>query len=168
MINGKTKSAQVKPQLALEPRSNISTLPSKNPIDHAHFEFFFCKTVPRLSGPFKSDFWDRSVLQAIHQHDAIKHAVLAISILHQGFHDDYRAANTLKWQDNLLAIKHYLQAIKHLVDSVQSASSDGQLTDVALMACVLFICFEVRQQCEFYQFPIDTMHRFFEAFTVQL
>jgi hypothetical protein len=47
------------------------------------------------------------------------------------------------WQDDPVAIKHYLRAINYVVNPLPGASSHEKSMDVALMTCVLFICFEV-------------------------
>lgn len=124
------------------------TLPTRlfeTDIEVGHFEFFLNMTAPRLSGPFKSEFWDQSVLQATHHERAIKHAIIAISALHQGFVKGQNGTKNPCWHDDAYAVKHYLKAIQYLVVPV-GKSEEGQLTDVTLMTCILFVCFEVRSR----------------------
>lgn len=83
------------------------------------------------------------MLQATHHEVAIRHAIIAIGALHSAFEQSHKPGNNPMWQDDEFALQHYLKAIKCLVMPV-GMQRDGQLVDVALITCVLFVCFEVR------------------------
>ena len=112
-----------------------------SPTEGKYFDFFIRKTAPGLSGPFKSEFWSRLVLQASHHELAIRHAVVAIGALHEAFEVSRRPGKDPFWQDNRFALQHYLKAIQCLVMPL-GIQKDSQLADVALITCVLFVCFE--------------------------
>jgi cholestenol Delta-isomerase len=85
-----------------------------------------------------SRFWDRVVLQACHNEPAIKHAVLALSSLHQLSslpHD-----NETSYQHRLYAERQHHKALEEA--SVLIASSQPQDVDRILIACIIFIIFE--------------------------
>jgi hypothetical protein len=85
-----------------------------------------------------SRFWDRVVLQACHNEPAIKHAVLALSSLHQLStlpHDDETS-----YQHRLYAERQHHKALEEA--RVLIASSQPQDVDRILIACIIFIIFE--------------------------
>lgn len=85
-----------------------------------------------------SRFWDRVVLQACHNEPTIKHAVLALSSLHQLSslpHD-----SDTNYQHRLYAERQHHKALEEA--SVLIASSQPQDVDRILIACIVFIIFE--------------------------
>ena len=83
-------------------------------------------------------FWDRVVLQACHTEPAIKHAVLALSSLHQlsGLPHD----NDTSYQHRLYAERQHHKALEEA--RVLIASAQPQDVDRILIACIIFIIFE--------------------------
>jgi hypothetical protein len=113
-----------------------------NDREHRSFQFFIARTAPELSGFFKTEFWDRLLLQAAHHEPSLRHAVIALGSLHERF----EAGDTSVLRSNQdvveggFALQQYNLAIRHLVSP--SIEVD-QSIDVCLTSCVLFTCFEV-------------------------
>ena len=85
-----------------------------------------------------SRFWDRVVLQACHREPAIKHAILALSSLHQlsGLVIDSEEA----CRHRIYAEKQHHKALAGARSLITSSSP--QDVDRILIACVVFIIFE--------------------------
>lgn len=82
-------------------------------------------------------FWKSLVLQTAHHEPVVKHALIALGALHEEFQQDDHDG-----KENSFAIAQYVRAIELMVGS--KSQNDALNVDVALIACILFICFEVR------------------------
>jgi hypothetical protein len=102
------------------------------------FNYFCCRTAPKLSGSLGSPLWDRLLLQATHHQPAIWHAVIALGSLHRHFEENYSNANQ---EDDGFALQQYVRAISFVLVPIRERGK--QAADVALMTCILFTCFEV-------------------------
>lgn len=132
-----------------EPRSSAMVM-IPNPVfdtrgsveERRCFDFFLNRTASQLSGFWDSDFWDCSILRATHHQPAIRHAVLALGSLHERFEAGDRSVMNPIWNkgEGGFALKQYNQAIQQLI---KPASKGQQAVDVCLIACMLFVCFEV-------------------------
>jgi hypothetical protein len=103
-------------------------------LERRSFDFFCKRTVRILGGVFDPTFWTRLVLQATHHEPAIRHAVVALGALHE-------SSEHSRDESSMFALQQYTKAIGCLVEPIQGKKK--QATDVALMTCVLFVCFEV-------------------------
>jgi hypothetical protein len=103
------------------------------------FEFFRQRTAPQLSGTFESPFWTHLLLLATHHEPAVKHATIALGALHECF--EQRLSNQAE-ANFRFALQQYVRAIGLVTKPIRERGK--QATDVALMTCVLFVCFEVR------------------------
>lgn len=107
-------------------------------LEKRYFQFFRQRTVASTNSIVDSRFWDRVVLQACHNEPTIKHAVLALSSLHQLStlpHD-----NETSFQHRLYAERQHHKALEEA--RVLIASSQPQDVDRILIACIIFIIFE--------------------------
>jgi hypothetical protein len=108
------------------------------------FSYFQDRTTSQLSGFFESSFWNLYIPRTVMQEPAIRHAVIALGALHERF----EAGDPLilrSNQDKLeggFALQQYTTAIGRLIEPV--SNSGQQALDIALTACILFTCFEVR------------------------
>jgi hypothetical protein len=115
--------------------------PSKNPQLKTNgsaecFHFFRHCTISLLSGLFTSEFWDKTILRAAENSDAIRYAAIAVGAAHKSaFHGGTNAPF-----DAWAAENHDL-AVKCLVSV--SESSVGPSTDVAIATYLLLACYEV-------------------------
>ncbi|KAK4941543.1 hypothetical protein LTR10_018562 [Elasticomyces elasticus] len=101
-------------------------------------EFFQLKTVTALNNPITSEIWSRHILLVSHYEPAIKHAVIALSSLHELSLSNGNLEDDSADVEN--ATKYYAKAIKLVVDP--DFVQNGQAADVALSTCILFICYE--------------------------
>lgn len=123
-------------RLATSPSSNIVG----NDREQRSFHFFRHTTVTQLSGFFGEDMWDRLVLQTSHFEPAIRHAVIALGSLHERFVGHSGLISQRDSLDNF-ALQQYNLAIRSLMEPVSRKKRPS--TDVCLVACTLFACFEV-------------------------
>ena len=108
-------------------RTAPSTSPFQIPEEERSFQFFLRKTVDLISIYSQRHFWTTVVPQATHQHAAVKHSVLALSILHESL----ARTDGLTEDDNGRLFHHYNFAIRALTQSQPT-------TDVVLITCILF------------------------------
>ena len=109
--------------------------PLESKLEGRCFDFFCKRTVVVFSGIFDPTFWTRLVLQATHHEPAIRHAAIALGALHESSEVGSRV------KPSIFAMEQYGKAIRYLVKPIREKQK--QAADVALMTCVLFVCFEV-------------------------
>ena len=85
-----------------------------------------------------SRFWDRIVLQVCHVEPAVRHAVLALSSLHQL--SEARRDPNLALRHQRYADQHYHQALGAAQSLLQSSGAED--IDRVLIACLVFTCYE--------------------------
>ncbi|KAL6708345.1 hypothetical protein ACN47E_003269 [Coniothyrium glycines] len=106
------------------------------------FEFFTLHAVTSLRGFLDSSFWQREVLQAVHQEPAIQHCVVALGAMHRRFHQGHGSHLIEKdMSDKYLqfALRQSNQAIQDLVKSQSLRGKVSGADRVTIMTCsVLF------------------------------
>ncbi|KAL2127921.1 hypothetical protein VTI74DRAFT_9984 [Chaetomium olivicolor] len=107
------------------------------------FHFFQHITAPCLSGDLDSAFWSVLVLQICQSEPAVRHAVLAVSSLHESMVQaamvpSYRSAK----DGSSFALYQYNRAIACLLDQMRTVDARPL---VPLLTCVLFVCIELMQ-----------------------
>jgi hypothetical protein len=114
-----------------------------------YFDFFTERTAHELSGFFDSTFWSRLVLQESRNVPAIRHAVIALGALNKSLESapgpDLKV-NVIQSIDKMHhehAVSQHLKAIQAL--NYYISSSDSPQLRNALIACLLFVCFETFQ-----------------------
>lgn len=107
-------------------------------LEKRYFQFFRQKTIASTNSIVDSRFWDRLVLQACHTEPTIRHAVLALSSLHQlsSLPSDSEANR----QHRRYAEKQHQKALEAARSLIASAAPDD--VDRILTACIIFIIFE--------------------------
>lgn len=85
-----------------------------------------------------SRFWDRIVLQFCHIEPAVKHAVLALSSLHQL--SEARHDTNLALRHQRYANQQYQHALSAAQNLLQSSTPEN--IDRVLVACLVFTCYE--------------------------
>ena len=137
-----SSTRQVSPFAASEPDGLLSRLVTdpafSDVLEKRYFQFFRHRTVASTNGIVDSRFWDRVVLQACHTEPAVKHAVLALSSLHQ-LSILPQDCDT-NYQHRLYAERQHHKALEEA--RVLIASSSQQDVDRILIACIIFIIFE--------------------------
>ena len=143
-----TKSAAKESHARKEPsafvRQAISTSSNTfhNSCESRSFDHFLSRTAFQLAGCFDFDFWGRWLPQAVYHEPAIKHAVVALSALHERFQSSDPVIYKSVWShsDGVFALQQYNQAIRLLT---KPDNGRRPSVDVCLIACILFACFEV-------------------------
>ncbi|KAH8878585.1 hypothetical protein GQ53DRAFT_623578, partial [Thozetella sp. PMI_491] len=120
--------------------------------DKAIFDFFCkCPTL-KISGMFKSDFWDHLLIQTSTVEPAVFHAVLAIGSAYRARivrfetrapNDSTSLQSTVQLHKSL-SLQHYNKAIQQLYRLLER--NDASSLRVAAATCVLFICLEILQR----------------------
>ena len=125
-----------------EPRSLGVLLDWASPEEKRSFHFFQHVTAPSLSGDLDAAFWKVLVLQICQTEHAVRHAVLAVSSLHegllQGTVDPYMDGGA----SQSFALQQYNKAISRLLDQMNNAGSKPM---ASLLTCILFVCIEFMQ-----------------------
>ncbi|GAB1320414.1 hypothetical protein MFIFM68171_10624 [Madurella fahalii] len=107
------------------------------------FHFFQHVTAPCLSGDLDGAFWRVLVLQICQSEPAVRHAVLAVSSLHEAM---VQAAMMTTYVDiegrSSFALYQYNQAIACLLNQMRTVDARPL---VPLLTCVLFVCIELMQ-----------------------
>ena len=108
-----------------------------------HFDFFRRDCVPELAAQSASEFWLRLVLQACHSEESVLHAALAFGTLHRVYKDNGISATDkgVEWSNQKLAYRQYHRAVTSLQSKL--CYEDSHSTQVALIACVLLVCFDL-------------------------
>ncbi|GAQ43779.1 hypothetical protein AtubIFM55763_003885 [Aspergillus tubingensis] len=137
------------------PRVFQSLLSSYNapvPIPHAAcaeqkcVEWFVHCTISKIGGVFSSQFWGRTVVQALSQEPAVRHAVMALASTHR-----YRAQRSDKGttmasqlsEHEKFTLQHYNKAIGCLHAEIRRHSQRPQSVIVALITCMVFVTLEL-------------------------
>ena len=130
--------------LALPPESRALLVPGRQLFalpDAAKarraLDFFQQRTAPQLSGYFDGSFWSGLLLQLSQSEPAVRHAMMAVSAVHEQF--ETSGQSTAVMQLESFALQEYNQAIGSLQRHL--ASHEGSVR-LPLLACVLFVCLE--------------------------
>ncbi|TLS23308.1 uncharacterized protein PpBr36_05891, partial [Pyricularia pennisetigena] len=134
------------------PSSSFSTLlDGALPEEKRSFHFFQHVTAPSLAGDLDANFWKVLVLQVCQTEPAVRHAVLAVSGLHE-YLASKRGCSTLKNAGHFkttelmssepqhsFALHQYNKAIACLIGQMKDTTSRPL---APLLTCVLFVCLE--------------------------
>lgn len=121
-------------------QSPVSPHTPGTPTERRSFDFFHKNTSVNFSGFFNSDFWNRVILAAGNEEDCLRHALVAVSALHERFEAGFpMRPKTACDNGYMFALAQYNKSIQKL----NTGLSAGQCSpEVALMCCALYICFE--------------------------
>ncbi|KAH7330318.1 hypothetical protein BKA65DRAFT_404314 [Rhexocercosporidium sp. MPI-PUGE-AT-0058] len=117
--------------------------------EHRYFQVFTERTAHELSGFYDPTFWTKLVLQESHSVPAIRHAVIALGALNKSLESapgpnlKVNVIQSIDKKHHEQAVLAHLRAIQSL-NSYISSSGSPQLRN-ALIACLLFVCFETFQ-----------------------
>ncbi|APA14856.1 hypothetical protein SS1G_06907 [Sclerotinia sclerotiorum 1980 UF-70] len=114
-----------------------------------YFRYFCDQTAYQLPGYFDPTFWKHIILQESHNVTPIRHAVIAIGALNKAIEEAPRpnlkvnVIQDINKKHHEFAVLQHLKAIQALSQYI--SSSNGPQLRTALMACLLFVCFETIQ-----------------------
>ena len=131
-------SEQSQQKLSVKTATNRST-PSpgaaavafSTPEEQQSFEYFTHRTADLISNYSHRPFWKKVLPQTSQQHPAVKHSVLALSILHQSLAEE----GCLSERNNERMINHYNVAIRAITQGQPSI-------EIVLMTCIMFWAIE--------------------------
>lgn len=108
------------------------------------FEFFRCHTAHELPGNFHSALWEQLVLQLSRREPAILHAAIAVGAMHRGCQG--RSPSLVACRPEIpFALTEYTKALSRLRTRLVGSDDHQDCAEVALVACLLFICLEMLQ-----------------------
>lgn len=119
--------------------------------EHRYFQIFTERTAHELSGFYDPTFWTKLVLQESHSVAAIRHSVIALGALNKSLETapgpglKVNVIQSIDKKHHEQAVVAHLKAIQSLNNYISSSGSP-QLRN-ALIACLLFVCFETFQGC---------------------
>ncbi|TGO68808.1 hypothetical protein BELL_0806g00010 [Botrytis elliptica] len=114
-----------------------------------YFQYFCDRTAYQLPGFFDPTFWNHIILRESHNVTSIRHAVIAIAALNKaieeapGPHLKVNVIQDINKKHLEFAVIQHLKAIQALNQYI--STSNGPQLRTALMACLLFVCFETIQ-----------------------
>ena len=102
--------------------------------------YFQDRTALELAGAFQTDFWMSHILPLARQESSVRHALIALSSMHEHYSgvDHYSPTRGVDF-----ALDHYGRAMRDVVQYKQS--NQGQTFEYALVTCALFSTFESLQ-----------------------
>lgn len=107
------------------------------------FDYFRHQVVYDISGFFELAFWNHFVLQASHSEPCVRHALLALSALHESYEVASSSVTTTEANPlKTLALKEYTKAIGLLANNISSQQPPLQ---TILVSCIVFIWIEFVQ-----------------------
>jgi len=131
--------------LTIRPMNPILNI-SGTELERRSWHHFRCHTAPILAGYFDFDFWNRILLQMSHSEPILRHAMIAVSVVHEwAAKVGNLPIDAMEWQkerDHRFALEHYNSAISLLVSR---SKPTGPPLDITLMVCILFVCIEFLQ-----------------------
>jgi hypothetical protein len=111
--------------------------------ERRYFQIFCDRTAHDLAGYFPTSFWQRGVLQESHSDSSVRHAVIALGALTKTL-DSSLGVNVFETSND--ATEHHEYALsqynKAIVYLRQTLAKGNPSIRTALVACLLFICFE--------------------------
>lgn len=107
-------------------------------LERRYFQFFRQRTVASTNSLMNCRFWDRIVLQICHIEPAVRHAILALSSLHQL--SDARSNVDLAKRHQDYADYHHHKALVAAQKLLSSSTAED--IDRVLIACAVFICYD--------------------------
>ncbi|KAK3067108.1 hypothetical protein LTR53_016218 [Teratosphaeriaceae sp. CCFEE 6253] len=109
------------------------------------FDYFRDRAATQLAGQFDAALFQRLILQASHEHSAVLHACLAVGFMYRahGARSAKRPITTIDTNS-----EHHRNALieyGHAVAELRAWISVVAKTEIALLVCILLVCFEMLQ-----------------------
>lgn len=125
----------------------LNTMPDLSSTEEKRsFQFFRQFTAPIFASDYDSGFWTMLVLKLCHTERAVRHAVLAVSSLHESLVEgDFDATHELV-DKQIFALQQYNLAISISRDQMNEDAAYEPV--VPLLMCLLFVCMEFMQRNE--------------------
>jgi len=108
--------------------------------EKSSFEFFAVYSNVQLRGFLDSPFWQREILQAAYQNEAIQHCIIALGAMHRRFHEGSNShINEADVTDEYLqfALRQSNQAIQEIMKTSSAGPQEARPDKVTLMVCAI-------------------------------
>jgi hypothetical protein len=114
--------------------------------EHRYYQLFCDRTASDLAGYYPTDFWKRIAVQESFSEPAIRHAVVALGALTKSLHESKNQPFAMIMPPSNASVEHHEFALKQynkaIVNLRQTISEGKPQIRTALVACLLFVCFE--------------------------
>lgn len=125
----------------------VAGTPRLTPAEAQGFVYFRDHTSREAAGCFGSAFWQQLVLQLAHRESAVMHAAVAVGAMHRGTRGRSPSLRLpdLPQSHGTFALAQYVRGIRQLRGRLAPFVEDRQAPEIALVACLLFVCLEMLQ-----------------------
>lgn len=114
--------------------------------ERRYYQLFCDRTASDLAGYYPTDFWKRIAVQESFSEPAIRHAIVALGALTKSLHESENQPFGMIMPPSNASVEHHEFALKQynkaIVNLRQSLSKGKPQIRTALVACLLFVCFE--------------------------
>lgn len=112
-----------------------------------HYYQLFCdRTASDLASHYPTDFWKRIAVQESYSEPAIRHAIVALGALTKSLHESENQPFGMIMPPSNASVEHHEFALKQyskaIVNLRQTLAKGKPQIRTALVACLLFVCFE--------------------------
>ena len=125
------------------PPSRLSLLPDLGHAERRALSYFQERGAWELAGGLQPMFWLHGVLPVVHHEAAVKHALVALSTMHEHFTRSGRMSPNTQSNTLDFALNHYGRAIREVMDVNRNRGK--HFFDCSLITCGLFSAFESLQ-----------------------
>ncbi|PLB52147.1 hypothetical protein P170DRAFT_488631 [Aspergillus steynii IBT 23096] len=121
---------------------NPGPFPGVAPEERSSLDYFRYAPALKLTGLFKSEFWDSLVLQTCFAESSVLHAIVALAAAHRSRFSPWgnEKAASAKSYDSFALIQ-YNKAIKSLTTHVTAA--DIESVRIAIISSIVFVCLDM-------------------------
>ncbi|KAK5065264.1 hypothetical protein LTR84_001102 [Exophiala bonariae] len=141
--SSKTNTGTNTPSRTPSPPSRLSLVPDLGHAERRALSYFQERGAWELAGGVQPMFWLHGVLPVIHQEAAVKHALVALSTMHEHFTRSGRMSPNTQSNTLDFALNHYGRAIREVMDVNRNRGK--HFFDCSLITCGLFAAFESLQ-----------------------
>lgn len=126
------------------PSKQLTFLSNMPAVEGQAFAFFREHTLHEIPGGFESSYWESLVLQLSLHESSVRHAAVAVGAIHRSMRGQCPSLGTEGYLEraNPLAMKQYIKSLNHLRKRL-SGPNNCECGHVALVTCLLFVCFEM-------------------------
>ncbi|KAH8433326.1 Zn(II)2Cys6 transcription factor [Aspergillus melleus] len=129
------------------PCAAVGCFPHLSPAEAESFVYFRDHTSQEAKGWFASAIWQRLILPLAHREFAVMHAAVGVGAMHRstrGQSPSLRLPGCME-SHRSFALAQYVKAIRQLRERLYRFEHDRQNPEIALVACLLFVCLEMLQ-----------------------
>ncbi|KAI9041126.1 Zn(II)2Cys6 transcription factor [Aspergillus affinis] len=129
------------------PCAAVGCFPRLSHAEAQGFVYFRDHTSREATGWFVSAIWKQMILPMAHREAAVMHAAVGVGAMHRstrGQSPSLRLPACME-SHHSFALSQYVKAIRQLRERLDRFEHDRQNPEIALVACLLFVCLEMLQ-----------------------